>query len=320
MFFFKKRHGDSFTNLSAPGLKPSKQFMEFMEMLYLIIGNGEDTLFWKDNWIGEPIFRSLNGDPTLVDDSTRVCDFITRNFDWDVSKLFALLPMEIAVQIMGYPLPKFSPMQDKNVWKYSQWTSLGISNFPGCPACGHHVENLIHILRDCFVAKNFWNGCIERSQRGSFYTMDMLPEESHINLAGALVITSERLLMERVKVIRALQEIVACLEMKVVHGLWVLLLIWGLVQAWQRNLLPFGRLLTPIRSLIKDIRSLKARNWMLTFQHIQREGNFCADILSKLGCSLEDDLVIFSSPPAEVFPLLETDTIGVSFPKGFSLQ
>ncbi|KAE8682343.1 hypothetical protein F3Y22_tig00111254pilonHSYRG00088 [Hibiscus syriacus] len=73
----------------------------------------------------------------------------------------------------------------------------------------------------------------------------------------------------------------------------------------------------PLGSLIEDIRSFKARNRILTFQHIHREGNLCADILSRLWCFLEDDLVIFSAPPAEVSRMLEVDRRDVSFPRDF---
>ncbi|KAE8692339.1 hypothetical protein F3Y22_tig00110840pilonHSYRG00107 [Hibiscus syriacus] len=60
----------------------------------------------------------------------------------------------------------------------------------------------------------------------------------------------------------------------------------------------------PLGVITDDIRILKARNWNLTFQYTFREGNFCADSLSKMGCDLDEDLAVFSSPPVEVAPSL----------------
>ncbi|KAE8712901.1 hypothetical protein F3Y22_tig00110221pilonHSYRG00039 [Hibiscus syriacus] len=56
----------------------------------------------------------------------------------------------------------------------------------------------------------------------------------------------------------------------------------------------------PLGTIIEDIRCLKTFHWDLEFQHVYREGNFCADILSKMRCSLEEELVIFEVPPTEI--------------------
>ncbi|KAE8691524.1 hypothetical protein F3Y22_tig00110890pilonHSYRG01693 [Hibiscus syriacus] len=85
--------------------------------LVLCIGDGKETLFWHDNWLGHPLALNPAINADFIDDSSKVCDFITVDMEWDSNKVFAMLPMEIASQIIGYPLPKFSSMKDGYVWK-----------------------------------------------------------------------------------------------------------------------------------------------------------------------------------------------------------
>lgn len=75
--------------------------------------------------------------------------------------------------------------------------------------------------------------------------------------------------------------------------------------------------LHPLGALIADIRQFLARDWTCSCQHTLREGNFCADMLSKMGCDLEDELQIFRSPPSSIKMVIEADARGVSFPRGF---
>ncbi|KAE8680494.1 hypothetical protein F3Y22_tig00111388pilonHSYRG00182 [Hibiscus syriacus] len=53
----------------------------------------------------------------------------------------------------------------------------------------------------------------------------------------------------------------------------------------------------------------------IDFRHTYREGNFCVDALTNMGCSLEDDLMIFQSFPPDVSALLEADSRGLAFPR-----
>ncbi|KAE8732252.1 hypothetical protein F3Y22_tig00002237pilonHSYRG01164 [Hibiscus syriacus] len=106
---------------------------------------------------------------------------------------------------MGYPLPKFPRRQDTNIWKFTEdgvfstrstylalineffiwitWrdrlfpkarrASLGLSSSSSYLACGHLMENLIHILRDCPIAKKVWNRGLPASRRGVFFSWDL---------------------------------------------------------------------------------------------------------------------------------------------------
>ncbi|OMP01255.1 reverse transcriptase [Corchorus capsularis] len=77
--------------------------------------------------------------------------------------------------------------------------------------------------------------------------------------------------------------------------------------------------LHPLGALIIDIREILARNWDCIYQHTLREGNFCADLMSKMGCELDNDFQIFCSPPESVLDVLGADARGVAFPRGFNV-
>ena len=51
----------------------------------------------------------------------------------------------------------------------------------------------------------------------------------------------------------------------------------------------------------------------VTLHHTLREGNQCADFLTKLGASSDDVLLEHPQPPADLRPLLRTDVLGTLF-------
>lgn len=83
------------------------------------------------------------------------------------------------------------------------------------------------------------------------------------------------------------------------------LVMLDLIQSGDLSLHPLG-------ALIADIRELLARDWSCLCQHTLREGNFSADILSKLGCDLETEFEVFRAPPEAVLGALDADARGVS--------
>ncbi|KAE8658336.1 hypothetical protein F3Y22_tig00116971pilonHSYRG00198 [Hibiscus syriacus] len=74
----------------------------------------------------------------------------------------------------------------------------------------------------------------------------------------------------------------------------------GLSLAWNS--------LHPLGTIIEDVRSLKARNWIIKFQHTYREGNFCVDVLSKMACTIDEELMVFYSPLTEISSFLDADS------------
>ncbi|OMO71243.1 hypothetical protein CCACVL1_18338 [Corchorus capsularis] len=76
----------------------------------------------------------------------------------------------------------------------------------------------------------------------------------------------------------------------------------------------------PLRMFIADhIRELLHRDKVCSIHHTLRKGNFSADKLSKLGCSLDEDYAVFRSPPQEVLDVLQAEVMGVAYPRGFKM-
>ena len=48
--------------------------------------------------------------------------------------------------------------------------------------------------------------------------------------------------------------------------------------------------------MIKDIASLRSRNWQVQIVHVLREGNRCADLLARMGSSQLEQFMPWESP------------------------
>ena len=65
-----------------------------------------------------------------------------------------------------------------------------------------------------------------------------------------------------------------------------------------------------ISPLMKDCRQLASQIPQVSFRHVYRETNRCADQLAKLGSSMEIDFVVFSSP-VDIISVVESDCHGL---------
>ncbi|OMP08311.1 hypothetical protein CCACVL1_01125 [Corchorus capsularis] len=74
----------------------------------------------------------------------------------------------------------------------------------------------------------------------------------------------------------------------------------------------------PLRALLMDIREMFSWEWQCECRHTLREGNFCADKLSKMGCDLDVEYEIFCVPPQQVIEVFQADGRGIAFPRGFT--
>jgi ribonuclease HI len=64
--------------------------------------------------------------------------------------------------------------------------------------------------------------------------------------------------------------------------------------------------------LIQDIKHL-LNQINVTVSHTLREGNQCADFMTKLGVSSDVDLLLHESPPVDLINLLRSDYVGTLF-------
>lgn len=64
--------------------------------------------------------------------------------------------------------------------------------------------------------------------------------------------------------------------------------------------------------LIQDIKD-KLSQMNVSLRHTLREGNHCADFFAKLGAGADARLLLHSSPPDDLRPLLRNDATGTLF-------
>lgn len=67
----------------------------------------------------------------------------------------------------------------------------------------------------------------------------------------------------------------------------------------------------PHSPIVESIRAYKAVNWNLSFTHSLREGNMCADWLTKFGSSMDTSLRIWHQCPHEISTTLLADAMGM---------
>ncbi|KAE8668924.1 hypothetical protein F3Y22_tig00112281pilonHSYRG00159 [Hibiscus syriacus] len=306
------------------------------------IGNGEEMTFWKDNWLRLAIYQC----PGVLSsfDSVKVSEFITANQNWDLERIFAQVPMDVANRIMGYTIPRFSTLPDSYTWKFSAKGEFSTRSAYLALLDVDHGEQLYGVFGRIVANKKFESS-------------EMRPDEFGL-WRNIVAITKEASTNERVKLntncasrgnpgISGVGGIFRSASGDWILGFSALLGVCssvatelqairlGLSIAWEYgfrdvkceanahvalNLIESGNVFThPLGGLILDIRSLKGRRWTLSFNHTYREVNFCADVLSKLGYSLKEELVIHDHPPAEVIPSLEADRMGIAFQRGDSI-
>ena len=66
-----------------------------------------------------------------------------------------------------------------------------------------------------------------------------------------------------------------------------------------------------ISPILEDCRLLASRFHQIQFSHCFREANRCADMLAKIGAEQEAEFILLSSPPVDLFKVLEDDCNGV---------
>ncbi|OMO51807.1 reverse transcriptase [Corchorus capsularis] len=80
------------------------------------IDSGSNVCFWTDVWLEKPIVTSFAVVPPYVNNEARVSDFIDGDGQWNSDLIFAQLPLDTAMQVIGYPLPRVMALEDSHVW------------------------------------------------------------------------------------------------------------------------------------------------------------------------------------------------------------
>lgn len=89
------------------------------------IGNGQDTLFWVNNWaLNRDLATTINANCNSIDLNLRLANFIKADHTWDVHRLQKIIPPQILCLIKGIPLP-ISDLKDCPIWgAYAFWQFL----------------------------------------------------------------------------------------------------------------------------------------------------------------------------------------------------
>ncbi|OMP11177.1 hypothetical protein COLO4_03980 [Corchorus olitorius] len=130
---------------------------------------------WSHSCKGLVALEDMVDDNVMINYDYKVADFILHG-SWNTDLLFAQLPMELALQVIGYLQPQYRRMGNKLVWSYTSngvfstksdydamqdqiedgSLNLGWLYPPLCSRCSTHVEDTLHVLRDCVEARKVW--------------------------------------------------------------------------------------------------------------------------------------------------------------------
>ncbi|OMO54559.1 hypothetical protein COLO4_36419 [Corchorus olitorius] len=97
-------------------------------------------------------------------------------------------------------------------------------------------------------------------------------------------------------------------------------ILWGGTESKRALQLVKWNEFHSLGDLLMDIKEMLRWDWQCHYKHTLREGNFCADKLSKMGCELDADFEVYHAPPLEVVDAFRVDRQSVAFPRGFKLS
>ncbi|KAG8473137.1 hypothetical protein CXB51_035140 [Gossypium anomalum] len=283
----------------------SKVWPLFCENFLWSVGDGSIIRGWKDSWI--PDAGSLSSyveNHSRLDLESPLRDWVLPNSSWNVDLLSVWLPEAIIKRI-------------KSVWKYkgpqrvrlflwlaakqrlltnSERVRRGFGQSSLCSLCGHDSEDLLHVLRDCLIAKETWmlvvptekiSRGVVRDQEGNWilgythYLGRFSPLETELwgILDGILISLSKG--YKKVKLQTDDIEVVRILFMEETED--------------------FGT------TLIRRIKCLLCSEGQWEIKHIPRECNLIADQLAKISLSWQVPLQVFEAPPDLVATVIQKD-------------
>lgn len=108
----ESREADSFLWRSLKPLWPC-----VMENTIISLGDGSNTLFWKDRWIGNGLCMNewCPQGSSLSEELAMVNQFFSDQGEWDLSRLKELLPGNIVDKIQAIPVPSITDGRDQNI-------------------------------------------------------------------------------------------------------------------------------------------------------------------------------------------------------------
>ncbi|CAN1165925.1 Putative ribonuclease H protein At1g65750 [Linum perenne] len=138
---------------------------EMAEASQCSINNGKSTSFWKARWpdSGVRLFEHATRRLGEAELEMTVADAVDPAGSWDWAFLHNSLPSRLVQQIVGH---------DRLLTNAERCRRHFASN-PHCDRCTDKVEDTVHILRDCYLARGVWEALIPPGLRDRFFAANL---------------------------------------------------------------------------------------------------------------------------------------------------
>ncbi|MBA0553723.1 hypothetical protein Golob_012874 [Gossypium lobatum] len=136
------------------------------ENLYWSVGIDNSVYYWKDPYVPN-VKPLINRVPSQVNLMTNylLCNMVNKDGMWNLDLFRVWLPKDIVKRVVSIPPPRPSARPDKINWFHTSTSSFlaksfyrsvregGIGHSGFCQLCNHDTKDLLHVLRDCPLAK-----------------------------------------------------------------------------------------------------------------------------------------------------------------------
>ncbi|KAH9671615.1 putative ribonuclease H protein [Citrus sinensis] len=181
------------------------------------LGDGKRVKFWWDLWLSEVDNLQSYAHNPIPDQLINLCvaDFSDNNGNWNWHLFAHLLPNHIILKIASVKAPcaysgkdqcywaysntghftaksaylslhQFNNVADKSLWNLA-WKWKGPQSIR---TCGHHLEDTIHVLRDCIIARQVWLRLVPNILWNNFFDLE-LTSWIHYNLKNVGLVRRE---------------------------------------------------------------------------------------------------------------------------------
>ncbi|CAN1829647.1 Putative ribonuclease H protein At1g65750 [Linum perenne] len=106
------------TSQSAVWKGLSREWSNMLLGARTAIRNGRETSFWTARWLDSRVrlIDAFTGNTEELDLSQSVADFVNDDGQWDVERLFAVLPADAVSAVVGMPTPREDCGEDEWIW------------------------------------------------------------------------------------------------------------------------------------------------------------------------------------------------------------
>lgn len=116
-FLLDGLHPLSYYKKSSMWLGLKKLWPILLSNIQWLVGNGNLIRFWKDNWLGEELVKTLNFDDEILDFLNDKVNTFIFNGEWKLPDSFWQVYPATAHAISSSPLP-VDCMEDKVIWHF----------------------------------------------------------------------------------------------------------------------------------------------------------------------------------------------------------